>query len=98
MANKNNHIVISYFPSADKADSAANQLKEWDKANDFVKLGGIGILFWEDQKIKTRKVGGRAAGTGAKWGTILGVATGILSGGQGKDTSIEEDGEPGDRS
>lgn len=81
MANKNNHVVISYFPSVDKADSAANQLKEWDKANDFVKLGGIGILFWEDQKIKTRKVGGRAAGSGAKWGTILGVATGILSGG-----------------
>ena len=53
----------------------------WDKANDAVKLGGIGILVWEDGKVKTRKVGGRAGGTGAKWGTILGVATGILSGG-----------------
>jgi uncharacterized membrane protein len=81
MANKNQHVIIAYFDGADKADAAANQLKDWDKANDAVKLGGIGILFWEDGKVKTRKVGGRAAGTGAKWGTILGIATGILSGG-----------------
>jgi uncharacterized membrane protein len=81
MANKNNHVIISYFPGADKADSAANQIKEWDKANDAVKLGGIGILFWEDNKIKTRKVGGRSTGSGAKWGTILGITTGILTGG-----------------
>ena len=81
MANKNNHVIIAYFSGADKADAAANQLKDWDKANDAVKLGGIGILVWEDGKIKTHKVGGRAAGTGAKWGTILGVTTGILSGG-----------------
>lgn len=81
MANKNRHVIISYFDAVDKADAAANQLKLWDKAHDAVKLGGIGILYWEDGKIKTHKVGARAAGTGAKWGTILGVATGILSGG-----------------
>ena len=28
MANKNNHVIITYFPSADKADTAANLLKE----------------------------------------------------------------------
>jgi uncharacterized membrane protein len=81
MANKNRHVIISYFSGVDKADAAANQLKAWDKAHDAVKLGGIGILHWEDGKIKTHKVGARATGTGAKWGTILGVATGILSGG-----------------
>ena len=81
MANKNKHVVIAYFPGADKADSAANQIKDWDKANDDIKLGGIGILTWEDGKVKTRKVGARAAGTGAKWGTALGVTLGILSGG-----------------
>lgn len=81
MANKNRHVIISYFSAVDKADAAANQLKAWDKANDAVKLGGVGILYWEDGEIKTHKVGARAAGTGAKWGTILGVATGILSGG-----------------
>jgi uncharacterized membrane protein len=81
MADKNSHVVVAYFKGADKADMAANQLKEWDKATEAVKLGGIGILTWEDAKIKTRKVGGRAAGKGAKWGTALGVVTGVLSGG-----------------
>jgi uncharacterized membrane protein len=81
MADKNDHVVIAQFPSADKADQAANQLKEWDKAEDAVKLGGIGILVYEEGKVKTRKVGRRATGKGAKWGTALGVVTGILSGG-----------------
>jgi len=81
MANKNNHVVLAYFPGADKADAAANQLKAWDAANDAVKLGGIGILTYQDGKIKTRKVGGRQTGAGAKWGTAIGAITGILSGG-----------------
>jgi uncharacterized membrane protein len=79
MASK--HVIIAKFPSAALAEEGASQIKMWDKANDAVKLGGIGILVWEEGKIKTRKVGPRATGTGAKWGTILGVATGILSGG-----------------
>ncbi len=81
MSDKNNQVIIAYFSSADKADSAANQLMAWDQANEAVKLGGIGILVWDDGKFKTYKVGGRAAGKGAKWGTALGVVTGILSGG-----------------
>lgn len=81
MANKNKHVIISYFPSKDVATQAADQLKAWDKAHDDIKLGGMGILTWDNGKIKTRKVGNRAAGTGAKWGLILGAATGILSGG-----------------
>lgn len=81
MANKNKNVVISYFPSREAATQAAEQLKEWDKAHDDIKLGGLGILTWENEKIKTRLVGNRAAGTGAKWGLILGAATGILSGG-----------------
>jgi len=81
MADKNKHVVIAYFPGADKADMAANQLKEWDRANDDIKLGGVGILAWDEGKVKTRKVGRRATGTGAKWGVALGAITGILSGG-----------------
>lgn len=81
MANKNKHVIIGYFPSKEAAAEAAGQLKQWDKAHDDIKLGGMGILTWEKGKIKTRKVGNRAAGTGAKWGLILGAATGILSGG-----------------
>jgi uncharacterized membrane protein len=81
MADKNKHVVIAYFPGADKADMAANQLKEWDRADDAIKLGGIGILTWDEGKVKTRKVGRRATGTGPKWGVALGAITGILSGG-----------------
>ena len=81
MAKKDRHVIIAYFPGADKADMAANQLKAWDKATDSIKLGGIGILTWQEGKIHTRKVGAHATGKGAKWGVILGAATGILSGG-----------------
>jgi uncharacterized membrane protein len=81
MANKNSHVVLAYFPGADKADAAANQLKAWDQANDAIKLGGIGILTWQEGKMHTRKVGGRQTGSGAKWGTAIGATAGILSGG-----------------
>jgi hypothetical protein len=81
MANKNKNVIISYFDNKEAATEAAQALKSWDKANDDIKLGGIGILTWENEKIKTRLVGNRATGTGAKWGVILGVAAGVLSGG-----------------
>ncbi|MCB0200239.1 MAG: DUF4332 domain-containing protein [Anaerolineae bacterium] len=81
MANKNKQVIIGYFPNKAAATEAAQQLKDWDKAHDDIKLGGTGILTWEDGKVKTRKVGNRATGTGVKWGLILGAATGILSGG-----------------
>lgn len=81
MGNKNKHVIIGYFPNQDAATESVQQLKDWDNANDDIKLGGIGILTWDKGKLKTRKVGNRAGGTGAKWGLILGAATGILSGG-----------------
>ena len=79
--DKKNNVIIDYFEGADKADDAADSLKLWDKDNKDVKLGGIAILTWEDDKIKTRKVGTRDTGKGAGWGTALGVAVGVLSGG-----------------
>ena len=81
MSNKNRHVVIAYFADVAAASNAAADLKSWDKANDAVKLGGVGILHWEDGKIKTKKVGQRATGKGAVWGTALGATLGILSGG-----------------
>ena len=81
MANKNKHVMLAYFTGADKADRAANQIMDWDEANDDIKLGGIGILSWEEGKMKTRKVGARATSKGAKWGLALGAVTGILTGG-----------------
>jgi hypothetical protein len=83
MANENRNLIVAYFPNTKTADDAARQLKHWDKGGSSIKLGGMGIITWEDGELKTHKVGARAAGTGAKWGTILGatgsLATGVLA-------------------
>lgn len=82
MANKNRNLIIAYFDSKSKAKRAAKELKRRDKTRGDMKLGGIGIITADNEgNLKTRKVGRHAAGTGAKWGFILGAAVGILSGG-----------------
>ncbi len=81
MANKNKNLIIAYFPNEEAAKGAGHGMKDWDKARKDIKLGGMGIVTMEDGKLKTKKVGARAGGTGAKWGIILGTAAGILSGG-----------------
>ncbi len=81
MADKGHHVVIGYCGSKEKAESVAGDVMEWDRVTDAIKLGGIGILTWENDKIKVEKVGARATGTGAKWGTILAVSTAVLTGG-----------------
>lgn len=80
MANENRNLIIAYFPNADVADEAARQLKHWDKEESSIKLGGMGIITWEDGELKTHKVGARATGTGAKWGAILGGTGGLAAG------------------
>ena len=80
MSNKNRNLIVAYFDTADAADAVAVQVKLWDKENKDVKLGGMGIITLEDGKLKTHKVGARAGGTGAKWGTILGAAGGLAAG------------------
>ena len=80
MSNKNRNLIVAYFDTADEADAVAVKLKLWDKDHKEIKLGGMGIITMEDGKLKTHKVGARAAGTGAKWGTILGAAGGLAAG------------------
>jgi len=81
MASKTNNVVISYFAGQDLAATAGDEIRDWDKANDDIKLGGIGILTWKDGEIKTNKLVRASSGAGAKWGMALGVTAGILSGG-----------------
>lgn len=64
----------------DTADTAAQQLKHWDKSIKEIKLGGMGIITEENGELKTHLVGVRAAGTGAKWGTIIGATGGLATG------------------
>jgi uncharacterized membrane protein/predicted flap endonuclease-1-like 5' DNA nuclease len=80
MANKNRNLIVAYFPDVDAADHAGRQLKHWDKENKEVKLGGMGIISEKNGKLKTHLIGARAAGTGAKWGTILGATGGLATG------------------
>jgi uncharacterized membrane protein len=80
MANKNRNLIVAYFPDVDSADSAAQQLKHWDKSIKEIKLGGMGIITEENGELKTHLVGARAAGTGAKWGTIIGATGGFATG------------------
>lgn len=57
-------------------------MKDWDKDNKQVMLGGmVGIVTMKNGKLKTKKGGTRAGGTGGKWGMSLGATGGILSGG-----------------
>jgi uncharacterized membrane protein len=80
--NKNEQLVVAYFDSKDQAEQAADSLKDWDKANDDVKLGAIAVVSKNDKgKVETTKLGPRNTGKGAKIGTIAGVAAGVLTGG-----------------
>lgn len=78
---KKKHVVIAYFPGEAEANMAAEQLKTWDRSFEEIRLGGIAVMTWQDGKIKTQKVGGRATAKGSGWGLALGAVTGILSGG-----------------
>jgi uncharacterized membrane protein len=75
-------LVLSVFDDEQKADEAAAALKKWDKADEDIKLGGIGILVKDaDGKIKEHKVGPRQGGKGARVGLLLGVVAAIPTGG-----------------
>src|SRR6476659_3585282 len=79
MSNDQTQLVIAYFDSFDQADAAAKSLKGWDKANDDVKLGAIGVMHETDKgKIKTKKYGQHNTGSGAKIGLLLGVMAALL--------------------
>jgi hypothetical protein len=78
--NKNDHVVIAFYASAEAAETAVQSLQDWDKASADVKLGAVGTMAATPEgKIKTHV--GRKAGKGAKTGAILGVIAGVLSGG-----------------
>jgi predicted flap endonuclease-1-like 5' DNA nuclease len=65
-------IVLAYFPNEIAADDAAEALKEWDKADDDIKLNAVGVLVLDDNgKVKTHKMGKRSVGKGAGIGLLL---------------------------
>jgi outer membrane lipoprotein SlyB len=77
--DKNDHVVIAIFDNAYAADVAIEALKNWDKVNDDIKLGSIGTISMDGDKVKTKT--GRKTGKGAKVGAVLFVASAVLTGG-----------------
>jgi len=86
MAEVAEHAVIAIFDDAVKAEQAAKDLMTWDKANDDVKLGAIGMVTleggdWGWGECKTKNFSARNTGKGAKVGMGLGVLAAVFSGG-----------------
>jgi uncharacterized membrane protein len=80
--NKNDHLVVAYFDTKAQAEQAAESLKDWDKANEDIKLGAIAVVSKNEQgKVETTNLGPRNTGKGATIGVIAGAAAGLLSGG-----------------
>ena len=80
--DKNERLVIAYFNDMAAAEKAVDAIKDWDATNPAVKLGGVGIMVKEKDKIKTSHVG-RKTGKGAAVGVAVGVLGGLLTGGIG---------------
>ena len=74
--NNNDQVVIAFFPSAEEAERAAEALKNWDDANDDVKLGAVGTISKDGDKVKTQL--GRKTGKGLAVGAVLGVVAAAL--------------------
>jgi uncharacterized membrane protein len=74
--------VIASFDSQAQAEQAAKDLMGWDKANDDIKLGAIGVLTKDDKgEIKTRNYSERKTRKGAMVGVGLGAIAAVVSGG-----------------
>jgi hypothetical protein len=86
MADK--QLVLAIFNDEAAADAAVLSLKEWDKADEDIKLNAVGVLVLDDKgKVKTHKLGRRSVGKGAGIGLLLALITpvgwvaGVLGGG-----------------
>lgn len=74
--NKNDQVVIAFFPSVEDAERAVDTLKMWDDASNDVKLGAVGTIVKEGDDVKTHI--GRKTGKGLAVGAVLGVLAAAL--------------------
>jgi uncharacterized membrane protein len=74
--------VLASFPSEDLADEAAMVLKNWERASEYMKVDGVGVLVKDENgEIKEHKLGKRAGKKGMGVGVALGVVAAIPTGG-----------------
>lgn len=79
MSDKN--VVLAIFKDEPSADSAVAQLKSWDKSDDRVKLGAMGVLALDDNgNLKTHKMGSRSIAKGGGIGLVLALMTPVGAG------------------
>ena len=82
MADAAERALIAYFDGAAQAEQAAQDLRTWDKANEEIKLGALGVLTKNAEgKLETKNLSARNTGKGAKIGLGLGALAAVFSGG-----------------
>lgn len=75
-------LVLAFFAAEDAADEAAEALKQWEKATEYMKLDAVGVLVKDsDGKVKEHKLGRRAGKRGMGVGVALGLVAAIPTGG-----------------
>ena len=77
--DKNENVVIAIFDDEESANESIDGLKQWDRVNDEIKLGAIGTITKDGDKVKTHV--GRKVGKGAAVGATVGVIAAALTGG-----------------
>jgi hypothetical protein len=79
LSDKN--VVLAIFKDEPSADTAVAQLKSWDKSDDRVKLGAMGVLALDDNgNIKIHKMGSRSITKGGGIGLVLALMTPVGAG------------------
>ena len=79
--NLNQQVIVGFYESSEAADKAAEALKDWDDANDDIKLGSMGRIVLDDDEVKISRYGTSKTGKGAMLGGVLGlVAAGVTGG------------------
>src|SRR5438309_12108091 len=86
MGDTQQQAVIAIFDGVPAAETAIQELLSWDKANDDVKLGAVGLLVreggtWGQGEVTSRNFSSRKTARGAKVGMAIGVLAAVLSGG-----------------
>jgi uncharacterized membrane protein len=82
MADATERAVTATFDSAAQAEQAAQELLQWDKDSDLMKLGAVGVLTTNARgELETKNLSARNTGKGAMVGLGLGALAAVLSGG-----------------
>jgi uncharacterized membrane protein len=72
----NHSVVVALFADEQMAEEAKDALSSWDKANDDIKLGAIGLITKKGDKVKTHV--GHRTGRGLWAGAVVGLVAAMF--------------------